>query len=231
VTVSVSGFGDTGPYRDRPGSELLYQALSGSMAATGRQDREPLAGAGRRGEYAAGVFAYVGTLAALFARENDGIGQHVDTSVFESLAAMGQCFTTLFEYNGYVFRRDEPLFYPYACYPTADGYISFCLTRVANWPSGLNVGPVSTRAVNPYTSGTRTQPSRTTKNSAASSSTPAATTRADVSLTGSGNENNRRTRDTWRTLPSKSRLVYSGFGAWHARWQRRTRHGAACLAP
>jgi crotonobetainyl-CoA:carnitine CoA-transferase CaiB-like acyl-CoA transferase len=134
VTASVTGFGEAGPYHDRPGSELLYQALSGSMAATGRQGREPLAGAGRRGEYAAGVFAYVGILAALFARETDGMGQHVETSVFESLAAMGQCFTTLFEYNGYVFHRDEPTFYPYACYPTADGYVSFCLTRVANWP-------------------------------------------------------------------------------------------------
>ena len=82
------------------------------------------------------------------------------------------------------------------------------------WPSGLSVGPVEHAgrepvhqwhaAAQPVAARRRTAPPRR--------STPAATTRADVSLTGSGNENSRRTlRHAAQRLPSKSRLVYSGF--------------------
>lgn len=139
ITVSVTPFGDDGPYAGNPGSELLCQALSGSMIATGEENREPISGAGRRGEYAAGVFAYIGTLMALFARGDTGQGQHVDVSVFESIAAMGQCFTTHYEYSGYIWSRFRHLYYPRACYPTAEGYLCFAFTPGVNWPKFLEI--------------------------------------------------------------------------------------------
>ena len=70
--------------------------------------------------------------------------------------------------------------------------------RVTNWPTGDSVGPVATRARKPYVSGTSIHASRVTRNTTASATTNAATRRADVSFTGSGNRKSSRTGSCYR---------------------------------
>ena len=81
VYASITGFGQTGPRADQPGYDYLAQALSGMMSITGRADGEPGAGPLRSGvavaDQAAGMYATVGILAALFHRERTGEGQYL----------------------------------------------------------------------------------------------------------------------------------------------------------
>ncbi|WP_433249386.1 CoA transferase [Actinomadura nitritigenes] len=100
VECVVSDFPENGPYARWGADEMVHQALSGYMNATGRSDREPLYGVGRRAYYACGTTAFVSVLAALHERRRSGRGQRVRASVFESMAAMGQNFVTQHSYNG-----------------------------------------------------------------------------------------------------------------------------------
>ena len=77
VVTTVSDFGVDGPYAHWRGSEMIFQALSGMMRVNGLEGREPLYGVGHRAQYAAGVGAYIATLAALYARPAIGRGQQV----------------------------------------------------------------------------------------------------------------------------------------------------------
>jgi crotonobetainyl-CoA:carnitine CoA-transferase CaiB-like acyl-CoA transferase len=88
VAVLVTPFGTSGPYADWQGSEMIYQAMSGSMPNNGLAGRQPLYGCCERASYAAGVAAYCGALGALYEREASGLGQLVDVAIAEVAAAM-----------------------------------------------------------------------------------------------------------------------------------------------
>jgi crotonobetainyl-CoA:carnitine CoA-transferase CaiB-like acyl-CoA transferase len=83
ILCSISGFGQTGPYKDRPGFDTLAQALSGMLGLVSDVS-EPLPVGVSIADHVSGVFAAYGTLAALFARERTGRGQHVDVSLLRS---------------------------------------------------------------------------------------------------------------------------------------------------
>ena len=89
VYCSISGFGQTGPYRERGGFDLMMQAMSGIMSVNGPEDgpphRLPLAVT----DIGGGMFAALGILAALQARGRTGRGQYVDTSLFEAGVSFG----------------------------------------------------------------------------------------------------------------------------------------------
>lgn len=100
VDCEIADFPDHGPYRDWRGTEMIHQALAGYMNATGRPERRPLYGIGRRAYYTCGVTAYISVLAALYERRRSGLGQRVGATVFESAAAVGQNFVSQYNYNG-----------------------------------------------------------------------------------------------------------------------------------
>jgi crotonobetainyl-CoA:carnitine CoA-transferase CaiB-like acyl-CoA transferase len=87
VYASISGFGQTGPWSQRPGFDLIAQAMSGIMSATGTDDGEPVKCTTPVADLGSGLFAVYGILSALLARGESGVGQYVDTSLFE--AALG----------------------------------------------------------------------------------------------------------------------------------------------
>src|SRR5690606_34707551 len=88
IYASVSGFGQTGPYRDRGGFDLIAQAMSGIMSFTGEVgSTTPTAAGVPLSDLNAGVFAALGVLAAVHHREKTGEGQHVETSLLESAIA------------------------------------------------------------------------------------------------------------------------------------------------
>lgn len=81
VYAQISGYGETGPYRDRPGQDLLVQAMSGSMWSTGAAGDPPQPGALWAVDAMTGYQAAIGILAALLARDRTGEGQKVEVSM------------------------------------------------------------------------------------------------------------------------------------------------------
>jgi crotonobetainyl-CoA:carnitine CoA-transferase CaiB-like acyl-CoA transferase len=85
VWVRVSGYGQSGPYRERGGYATIAEAFSGLASFTGYADRGPMVSAFPLGDYLAGLFGAFGALAALRRRDSCGRGQIVDVSLFEPL--------------------------------------------------------------------------------------------------------------------------------------------------
>lgn len=88
VTVSVTGFGATGPARDRPAFDLVVQAYSGLLDMTGPADGPPARVGIPIADICGGIFACVSVLGALVGRELHGEGQHADVSMLDSLVSM-----------------------------------------------------------------------------------------------------------------------------------------------
>jgi crotonobetainyl-CoA:carnitine CoA-transferase CaiB-like acyl-CoA transferase len=90
VYCSISGYGQTGPAAQRPGFDSVLQAFSGLMEATGPSNGGPLRVGSSLGDLSASVYAALGIVSALHARQRDGVGRWVDASLFESLLALMQ---------------------------------------------------------------------------------------------------------------------------------------------
>src|SRR6187200_2853091 len=82
VYASISGFGQTGPYANRPGFDQIAQGMSGIMSVTGEPNGTPVKCGVPIADLAVGLIATNGVLAALIARGTTGRGQHIDTSLF-----------------------------------------------------------------------------------------------------------------------------------------------------
>jgi crotonobetainyl-CoA:carnitine CoA-transferase CaiB-like acyl-CoA transferase len=85
IYTSVTPFGQTGPYRDYKGSELVAQAMGALMHTIGLPDKEPLRVGGNAAGYTTGMSAFSATLLALYVRDAAGHGQHVDVSAMETI--------------------------------------------------------------------------------------------------------------------------------------------------
>ena len=88
IYCSITGFGQTGPLRDKPGYDFMIQAMGGLMSITGEQDGEPMKVGVAVADLFAGQNAVIAILAALQARTQTGRGQHLDISLFDSQVAM-----------------------------------------------------------------------------------------------------------------------------------------------
>jgi crotonobetainyl-CoA:carnitine CoA-transferase CaiB-like acyl-CoA transferase len=88
VYCSLSGYGERGPIRDRPGQDLLAQAFSGLMSITGFEDRLPVPAGTFVGDVTSGFLSALGIVLALYERERSGEGQHVGTSLLMTLLAL-----------------------------------------------------------------------------------------------------------------------------------------------
>ena len=88
ICCSVSGYGQSGPYRDRPAVDLVIQARGGIMSYTGEPGRMPVRMGAPIGDMAGGMFAVKGVLAALYQREKTGRGQRVDVALLDCQVAL-----------------------------------------------------------------------------------------------------------------------------------------------
>ncbi len=93
ISCSISGYGQTGPFRDRPAFDLVIQARGGIMSYTGEPRQMPVRMGAPMGDLAGGLFAVQGILAALYQRERTGRGQSIDISLVD-------CQTSLLTYRG-----------------------------------------------------------------------------------------------------------------------------------
>lgn len=127
IVTSITGYGQTGPYRHYKTATIAGYALSGHQYITGEQDREPLQGPGPQPDYQGGLHGFFGTLAALYAREDSGEGQHVDVSIMECMTGFHQFTIIRYTYGGEVKRRTGNRYesnHPITIYPCRDGYIA-----------------------------------------------------------------------------------------------------------
>lgn len=136
ITVSISGYGDEGPYRDLKAYDLLVQAESGLSAITGNEH-----GSARVGvsvcDIAAGMTAHQAVLQALFARERTGQGCHIAVSLFHALSDWMNVPYLQFAYGGKVPERNglnHPTIAPYGAYPCGDGKdVLFSIQNEREW--------------------------------------------------------------------------------------------------
>lgn len=107
VMVSITPFGQHGPYRDYVGTNMVVHAISGEMHLAGSRGM-PLKKGGHLAEYHGGMHAFIGALAALFARDKTGRGQHVDVALVEAVTAILGASVNSWLYNGQVSSRSVP---------------------------------------------------------------------------------------------------------------------------
>lgn len=88
VWVSISGFGQTGPWKDRPAYDMIVQALSGVMSLTGEGGRPAVRLGIPAGDMIAGMYAAIAAIAALVSRAKDGLGQTIDVSMLDGQLSM-----------------------------------------------------------------------------------------------------------------------------------------------
>jgi crotonobetainyl-CoA:carnitine CoA-transferase CaiB-like acyl-CoA transferase len=137
VFCSISGFGQTGPYADRGGFDLVAQGMSGLMSITGEgPGRPPMKVGSPVTDITAGTLACIGILAALYSRVFTGKGQLVDTSLFEAgiMHTYWQsaiCFAT--GKSPGAMGSAHPLNAPYQAFPTSDGWITVGAANQTNW--------------------------------------------------------------------------------------------------
>ncbi len=124
VMVRVSGFGQTGPYRDRAGFGSVGEAMGGMRYITGYEDRPPTRIGISIGDSLAAMFATIGALAALQHRDRTGEGQVVDSAITEAVFALMESSVSEYGRVGVVRERTGnilPNVAPSNVYPTKDG--------------------------------------------------------------------------------------------------------------
>ncbi len=133
VYCSISGYGQTGPYRDRPGQDLVVQGYSGSMWAVGKEGDPPFPGALWAADAMTGYQAAIGILGALLARARTGEGQHVQVDMLSVVMdAQAQELVTFLNAGILPARSGEASAHaaipaPYGVYETADGWITLAM--------------------------------------------------------------------------------------------------------
>jgi len=134
VMASISNFGQTGPYRNFKATEIVEYAMGGEMYSTGIDGREPIKLGGNVVQYQAGNVAAVAVIGALFAAEDQGIGQYLDISITETQAGGADRRSTYlmgYSFAGVITTRWPPpresvrmLCMPQGVYPCKDGFVN-----------------------------------------------------------------------------------------------------------
>lgn len=125
VMVRISGYGQTGPYRDRPGFGRIANAFGGLSFLAGYPDRPPVTpGSATIPDYMAGLYGALGVLLALQARHRTGKGQMIDIGLYEPIFRILDEIAPAYSYKGLVRQRMGPAtvnVVPHSHYPTKDG--------------------------------------------------------------------------------------------------------------
>jgi crotonobetainyl-CoA:carnitine CoA-transferase CaiB-like acyl-CoA transferase len=142
ILASISGFGQDGPYAERPGFDQIAQGMSGLMGVTGEAGGTPLRSGAAIADVAAGLYAAIGVFTALLERESSGEGQWVQSSLLQ--AGIGLLD---FQAARYVMKNevpvmagnDHPTSMPTSAYRTADGHINVACSGEGMWKRLCNV--------------------------------------------------------------------------------------------
>ena len=141
IYASISGFGQEGPYSERPGVDQIVQGMSGLMSITGEPGRGPMRVGIAISDTAAGMFLGQGILLALLDRERTGKGQWVHTSLLESMLSkldfQGARYTMLGDVPAQQ-GNDHPTAFPMGTFACADGFVNIAAPTERMWASFLD---------------------------------------------------------------------------------------------
>jgi crotonobetainyl-CoA:carnitine CoA-transferase CaiB-like acyl-CoA transferase len=136
IYVSISGYGEDGPYRDYPGQDLLLQSMSGAMMSTGAAGQPPAPAGLYMVDAVTAYTAFEGALAALFHRERTGEGQLVQVNMLDAITTLQMQELSVFTVGGKPQTRSaEPHAHayiraPYGVFATSDGYLSIAMASL-----------------------------------------------------------------------------------------------------
>ncbi|MBI4233833.1 MAG: CoA transferase [Chloroflexi bacterium] len=139
IYCAISGFGQTGPYADRPALDIIVQAMGGVMSITGEPGGPPVRPGTSMGDITAGLFAAIGICSALYERNRSGRGQMLDLSMLDSqVAVLENAFARYFA-TGEVPRAlgtRHPAATPFQAFPTRDGWMVVAIFggNPTHWP-------------------------------------------------------------------------------------------------
>jgi formyl-CoA transferase len=136
ILASISGFGQDGPYADRPGFDQIAQGMSGLMSVTGLPGQGPVRTGAAIADMAAGLFAALGIMTALLEREVSGRGQWVQSCLLQSGIALLDFQAARYLMQGEVppqVGNDHPTSMPTSAYRTADGHINVAASGDGMW--------------------------------------------------------------------------------------------------
>ena len=136
ICASISGFGQTGPYRERPGFDQIAQGMGGLMSITGKPGGGPMRVGIPVADLTAGIFCAMGVMLALLEREQSGMGQQVETSLLQA-----QIFMLDFQAARWLMNKEipqqagnnHPTAIPTGVFKTSDGYINIASTGDKMW--------------------------------------------------------------------------------------------------
>jgi crotonobetainyl-CoA:carnitine CoA-transferase CaiB-like acyl-CoA transferase len=144
IYCSISGYGSSGPYRDRPGQDLVLQGYSGSLYSVGSKDDPPVPSALWAADVMTGYQAAIGILAAAHARQTTGQGQKVEVDMLSVvLDCQAQELVTYLNAGRMPTRSEEPGAHasipaPYGIYRTADDWITLAMCNLADLGEALD---------------------------------------------------------------------------------------------
>jgi len=124
IMVRISGYGQDGPYADRPGYGAICEALGGVRHMTGDPDRRPARVALATTDYLTAVYATLGAVMSVLERQRSGRGQVVDVALYETAFTQMEPYVPAYEKLGFIPKRvgpNLPTMAPNSIYPTADG--------------------------------------------------------------------------------------------------------------
>jgi crotonobetainyl-CoA:carnitine CoA-transferase CaiB-like acyl-CoA transferase len=136
VYASISGFGQDGPYVDRPGFDQIAQGMGGLMSITGLPGQGPLRVGIPVADLTAGLFAALGILVALLERDKSGKGQAIETSLLQAQIFMLDFQASRYLVEGEVAQQagnNHPTTIPTGAFKTRDGYINIATTGGKMW--------------------------------------------------------------------------------------------------
>jgi formyl-CoA transferase len=136
IYCTITGYGYSGPYRQRPGYDFIVQAMSGFMSVTGPAEGEPFRAGVAIADLASGMFACNAVLASLFARERSGRGQRIDIALLDCQLALMSYVASNYLVSGEPPKRygnAHPNIVPYEVFRGSDDYFAFAAGNDAQW--------------------------------------------------------------------------------------------------
>jgi crotonobetainyl-CoA:carnitine CoA-transferase CaiB-like acyl-CoA transferase len=133
VIVTITPWGASGPWRDRPATEFTVQAACGTTFTRGLPERDPLSVGGRHGEWNVATYGAMGAITAWLHAQRTGIGQHVDVSMFEALhTTMNSPYAALMAQWAPDATLGRTIEVP-SIEPALDGWVGFCTQTGQQW--------------------------------------------------------------------------------------------------
>ena len=136
ILASISGFGQDGPYRARPGFDQIAQGLSGIMSVTGKPGEGPMRVGCAVADVGGGLLAALGIMTALLERESSGEGQWVQSSLLQAAIQLLDFQAARYTMSGEVPEQvgnDHPTSMPTSAYATSDGHINVAASGNKMW--------------------------------------------------------------------------------------------------